>query len=233
MRKTAIILTMHIGNSESKKKMYLLNILDWLNYTPFDIYTVESSGQSFYINHPRLFEFNFKQQYTILPSVTISEKNSILHIFENFPKLFTYDIIFKITGKYFSHDFVDEYKKNQESNMYIQYSHIVNPLRYIILFIFILFIILYIIYKKKYMVFVFLSCIIILFISYFISYENTELIGATPILLYDFFSSIKNECCEISLYNFIMNRNLRYHRFNSLSISKKYPRNDGSILNKL
>lgn len=100
-----ILLTMYIGGNDKKRKIYLHRINRWLNETSFDIYTVESSGELLNINHPRLKQFVFIQEDNKEDSIkgpTIFERNSILKAFNNFKNDFKkYDIIFKITAKYF------------------------------------------------------------------------------------------------------------------------------------
>lgn len=82
------------------------NILEkWLKYTSFTIFVVDSSGNKINIEHPRLHQFSFKQDtkyYKHKGGPTQAEKNSIIkaiHFFNK--KLLYYDIVFKITGKYF------------------------------------------------------------------------------------------------------------------------------------
>lgn len=102
--KCCILLTMYIGGNEKKRKIYLHRINRWLNETSFNIYTVESSGELLNINHPRLKQFTFIQNDNIdkRHNQTMFERNSILKAFYYFKTDFKkYDIIFKITAKYF------------------------------------------------------------------------------------------------------------------------------------
>lgn len=105
--KCCILLTMHIGNNDDRRQMYVHRVKRWLNETSLDIYTVESSGELLNIKHPRLYQYTFKQEEYDPESVeavnkTILERNSILNAYNNFKEYFkNYDIIFKVTGKYF------------------------------------------------------------------------------------------------------------------------------------
>lgn len=100
--KCCILLTMYIGGNDKKRKIYLHRINRWLNETSFDIYTVESSGELLNINHPRLKQFTFLQGDKHKGNSTILERNSILKAYNYFQNDFKkYDIIFKITAKYF------------------------------------------------------------------------------------------------------------------------------------
>ncbi len=107
---TALIITMYIGNDKKRQKLYEKNILDWLKYTPFKIYTVESSGRKLNINHERLHEFTYKQKHGHKPRASLTEKYSILLLLEEYPEIEHYKLVFKITGKYFCPNFMDEYK---------------------------------------------------------------------------------------------------------------------------
>lgn len=100
--KCSILLTMYIGGNENKRLLYLQRINRWLNETSFDIYTVESSGEFLNIIHPRLKQFTFIQRDENKENSTILERNSLLKAYNYFKNDFKkYDIIFKITAKYF------------------------------------------------------------------------------------------------------------------------------------
>jgi hypothetical protein len=255
---TAIILGMYIGPSESRKKMYQDNVLDWLHNTPYDIYTVNSSGHILDITHDRLFEFTFKQDETHMVShqskplidvftklfikkkdsgPTQLEKNSILKTFTHFPALFSYDMVFKITGKYFCPDFERHYNSIPSADIIIQKKrYAINP---ILLLLCVLAFILLCLYMKinPYRI-IFMSVVlvsVVLFIYLMNSYEEpTELLGMKPRLLHDFFNGIDEyTSSEKSLHQFITRSTQSVVRMPSLPISRKFPRNDGSVLDAL
>jgi len=118
--KIAILLTMYIGKSKEKFEMYMKNVMEWLK-TGLDIYIVESSGFDIPFTHPLLKTFTFSQKNnTFLPEnifdvsssnfifndVSLKERDSILNAC-NYFDFSLYDMIFKVTGKYFSDDFLD------------------------------------------------------------------------------------------------------------------------------
>ena len=93
------------NSPESRLKLYLDTINEWLKNTNLTIYVVESSNYSFpeYKNNPRVKIFTFKSTNIINCkdcSATPYEAESILKAFKYF-NLNTYDKIIKITGKYF------------------------------------------------------------------------------------------------------------------------------------
>lgn len=101
-----ILLTMHVGNNKDRIQLYNENIEKWLKLTDFDIFVVESSGIYFdkYKYEPRVKQYIFQQVNThnLIKSLSIYEQDSILRIFDHYKKDFeNYDIIFKITGKYY------------------------------------------------------------------------------------------------------------------------------------
>jgi hypothetical protein len=114
---TALMITMYIGNDKKRQKLYEKNILDWLTYTPFNIYTVESSDTKLNIINPRLHQYTFKQTNNNLGQ-SLSEKDSILRLIEKYPELESYELVFKITGRYFFSNFMSEFK-NIPSNVNI------------------------------------------------------------------------------------------------------------------
>ncbi len=99
--KCCILLTMYVNN---KKSLYENIVQRWLNETNLDIYIVDSSNTPLSIIHPRLFPYHFKQTddfATLEPSKY--EVDSILKAnqYFNFKK---YDMVIKVTGKYFIPD---------------------------------------------------------------------------------------------------------------------------------
>ena len=258
-RKTAIILGMYIGQSEMKKKMYQDNVLDWLNKTPYDIYTVNSSGHTLDIKHDRLFEFTFKQDETPMEShsknfmdqftklfikkkeigPTHLEKNSLLKIFSYFPTLYSYDMAFKITGKYFCPDFERHYNNMSHADIIIQKKRypINSTVLLYMLLILLTFIILGLYFKinRNQIIFIYSLFLSVVFIIFLINDYNepTELVGMKPHLLQDFFNGIDEyTTCETFLHKFIT-RTHSVVRMPLLPISRKYPRNDGSVLDAL
>lgn len=111
--KACIILTMYIGNNKDRIKIYEENIEKWLKDTNFDIYIVESSGYDFgdlvrrldsYSNRLKIFVFT-QENKIINNGPSIYEKNSLEKIYNYYKSDFkNYDIIFKITGKYYLPD---------------------------------------------------------------------------------------------------------------------------------
>lgn len=110
--KIAILLTMYIGNSKKKFEMYMKNIMEWLK-TGLDIYIVESSGFEIPLKHPLLKTFIFSQQnntsflnFLFQNNISLKERDSILNACNHFD-FSLYDMVFKVTGKYFSDDFLN------------------------------------------------------------------------------------------------------------------------------
>jgi hypothetical protein len=101
--KVCMLVSMYIG--DNRREMYTKNIKHWLNDTNLDIYTVDSSGKYLDIKHPRLFQYSFKQDSAFIRyNVSVSEKVSIEKALAYFD-LSAYDLIFKVTGKYFLPEF--------------------------------------------------------------------------------------------------------------------------------
>jgi hypothetical protein len=123
---TALIITMYIGNDKKRQKLYEKNILDWLKYTPFKIYTVESSGRKLNIKHERLHEFTYKQKHGHKPRASLTEKYSILLLLKEYPEIENYKLVFKITGKYFCPNFMNEYKNIPNGSNIILQNAITN-----------------------------------------------------------------------------------------------------------
>lgn len=100
--KYCLLLTMYINGDDKRREIYMHRLKRWLEETSFDIYTVESSGEKLNICHPRLKQFTFIQGDKYKGNSTITERDSILRACEYFQNDFDqYDIVFKITGKYF------------------------------------------------------------------------------------------------------------------------------------
>ena len=122
--KIGVLLTMFVGTKDSRerKQLYMDNVYKWLAYTNFDIFTVESSGVDLGISHPRLKSYSFIQPYNN-GNISLMEKSSILRASQIFDFL-EYDMIFKITGKYFLPEFESMSKKiPPDSQLIIQNRH--------------------------------------------------------------------------------------------------------------
>ena len=102
--KCCIFLTMYVKNNV---ELYEKRVKRWLDDTDFDIFVVDSSGVGIKQSNERLKQYVFTQNPNFeRVSVSESEKNSILNAIEYFNDDFLeYDIIFKITGKYFIPNF--------------------------------------------------------------------------------------------------------------------------------
>lgn len=102
--KCCIFLTMYVKNNV---QLYEKRVKRWLDETDFDIFIVDSSGVGIKQTNERLKQYVFTQNSNFeRVSVSVSEKNSILNAIEYFNDDFLdYDIIFKITGKYFIPNF--------------------------------------------------------------------------------------------------------------------------------
>jgi hypothetical protein len=115
INKTCILLTTTVyintdykneyNSPESRLNIYIDSINEWLQKTNLIIYVVESSNYNFpeYSNNPRVKVYSFKSSNNINCndcSATPYEAESILKAF-NYFKLYNYDNIIKITGKYF------------------------------------------------------------------------------------------------------------------------------------
>ena len=99
--KCCILLTMYIGTDISRRLLYENRVNRWLNETNFEIFVIDSSGN--YINqiNPRLYQYCFEQNSEFSPTnPSIYERDSLLKAFDYFD-FKEYDIIFKVTGKYF------------------------------------------------------------------------------------------------------------------------------------
>lgn len=96
--KCCILLTMYVKNREN---LYTNIVNRWLNETNLDIYIVDSSNKGISINHPRLFQYKFEQlENFAVKNPSIYEVNSILEAIRHF-NFKNYDMVIKITGKYF------------------------------------------------------------------------------------------------------------------------------------
>ena len=101
--KCCILLTMYIGDDITRRSIYEDRVKKWLEQTNFEIFVVDSSGQYLNQKNKRLHQYSFKQEKQFARSnPTIYERDSILNAFEYFKNYFiNFDIIFKVTGKYF------------------------------------------------------------------------------------------------------------------------------------
>ena len=102
-----ILLTMYI--KDDREKLYETITKKWLNNTNFDVYVVNSSGKNLNIQHPRFKCFSFKQNFNFVDKEpSFAERNSLLKALEYFKNDFNnYDMIIKVTGKYFTPDLED------------------------------------------------------------------------------------------------------------------------------
>jgi hypothetical protein len=115
INKTCILLTTTVyintdykndyNSPESRLKIYKESIDEWLEKTNLIIYVVESSNYKFpeYSDNPRVKVYSFKSSNNINCndcSATPYEAESIIKAF-NYFKLYNYDNIIKVTGKYF------------------------------------------------------------------------------------------------------------------------------------
>lgn len=104
--KICILLTLYTSD-KNRNKLYNDNIKKWLE-TGFDVFSVDSSDTYRSIIHPNYKQFVFNQNIPFQKSnPSIVEKNSILKACEYFDNFKNYDLVFKITGKYFLPDFKD------------------------------------------------------------------------------------------------------------------------------
>jgi hypothetical protein len=115
---------MYIGTTPERRDIYENRAKRWLDNTSIEIYTVDSSGELLftskkdktYFNHPRLHQYTFKQEGSqVMKDPSVAEKNSMIKAFRHFKKDFeNYEIVFKITGKYFIPTFekVVDFPKN-------------------------------------------------------------------------------------------------------------------------
>jgi len=115
------------NSPESRLKLYLESIDDWLNNTNLTIYIVESSNYSFpeYKNNPRVKIYTFETDNIIdckECSATPYEAESILKAYNHF-NLGRYDKIIKVTGKYFIPNMEDLIKNiPSDADLFLQNS---------------------------------------------------------------------------------------------------------------
>jgi hypothetical protein len=96
--KFAVLLTMHVNDERLKMYQEVLNM--WKTRTNFDIYVVNSSNMSLsYGSIKGVFQFD--QKHGLQSNPSIPEVNSIFKIFEAHEELYSYDMVFKVTGKYY------------------------------------------------------------------------------------------------------------------------------------
>ena len=98
--KICLLLTMYITNNN--KRIYEKSVYDWLSETNIDIFIVDSSNRGLDIHHPRLSQCIFQQGSIQGRTTTNLELNSILKACDKFNDFREYDMVFKITGKYFT-----------------------------------------------------------------------------------------------------------------------------------
>lgn len=118
-QKYCILFTMYIGEQKERREIYENRIKRWLDNTNIDLYTVDSSNNylfydkktnlptSNYFFNPRLHQYAFDQGTGFKNgNPSVPERNSMLKAIKKFEKEFKkYDIVFKITGKYFIPNF--------------------------------------------------------------------------------------------------------------------------------
>lgn len=124
--KWIILLTtaIHVnGESEYRKKIYKKQILNWLYYTNYYIYVIESTGVNLNIKHERLKYVSF--HLPKLASSSQSEATSILYILnsiKNDPVYINCTHILKVTGRYFLHNINSVLNNSiQDLDVYLQH----------------------------------------------------------------------------------------------------------------
>jgi hypothetical protein len=130
-----VLFTMYIGDTIERREIYENRIKRWLDETSgINFYIVDSSNNylffdkktqtatSPYYFNPRLFQFAFKQKSGFKDgNPSVPERDSMLKALKHFWKDFKkYDIVFKITGKYFIPHFDKLVKFNKDSDIILQ-----------------------------------------------------------------------------------------------------------------
>jgi len=130
-----VLFTMYIGDTIERREIYENRIKRWLDETSgINFYIVDSSNNylffdkktqtatSPYYFNPRLFQFSFKQKSGFKDgNPSVPERDSMLKALKHFWKDFKkYDIVFKITGKYFIPHFDKLVKFNKDSDIILQ-----------------------------------------------------------------------------------------------------------------
>lgn len=115
-KRYAILFTMYIGDTKDRRDVYENRIARWLEESrDIDLYTVDSSNNYLFFDKktntatskhfydPRLHQFAFQQKKGFQSgNPSVPERNSMMEALDYFHKDFKkYDIVFKITGKYF------------------------------------------------------------------------------------------------------------------------------------
>jgi hypothetical protein len=126
--KWIILLTIAVNvndESEYRKNLYKTQILNWLRYTNYYIYVIESTGVDLNITHERLKFFSF--ELPKLASSSQGEAASILHILniiKNDALYIDCTHILKVTGRYFLHN-INGVLNNcvPDLDVYIQHHH--------------------------------------------------------------------------------------------------------------
>ena len=126
-KRYAILFTMYIGDTKDRRDIYENRISRWLEESKdIDLYTVDSSNNYLFFDKKtntatskhfydqRLHQFAFKQKKGFQSgNPSVPERNSIMEALEYFHKDFKkYDIVFKITGKYFIPQFDEKIRFN-------------------------------------------------------------------------------------------------------------------------
>ena len=114
-------------NSANRLEQYRKSINHWLKYSNLDLYIIESTGYKFeeYKNNPRIFIHTFtpkiKTNRPDLFSSSQLESESILEAYKHFKEKWKkYNVIFKLTGKYFIPNFENYMKNIPLCDIYIQ-----------------------------------------------------------------------------------------------------------------
>lgn len=115
-KRYAILFSMYIGDTKERRDIYENRIGRWLEESKdIDLYTTDSSNNYLFFDKmtgkatskhfydPRLHQFAFQQKKGFQSgNPSVPERNAMLEALEHFNKEFKqYDIVFKITGKYF------------------------------------------------------------------------------------------------------------------------------------
>jgi hypothetical protein len=96
----AIVLTTCVNDDPKRKSIYVDRINKYLQFTKVNLYIVESSGYTFpeYEGNPRIKVYSFKGEKK--GSSSEMELDSLTKIIDRY-NLWSYDIVLKITGKYY------------------------------------------------------------------------------------------------------------------------------------
>jgi hypothetical protein len=126
----AILLTM-CADTEEKVEMYKNVLNHWLNSSTFIIFSVDSSGSDKFSlsTNPRWKPFSFRQ-FSSKKNTSCLEVDSIMNAYKQFKADWNFfDLVVKVTGKYFLPDFESVVKKvSKETNLLLQNTHKVFPI---------------------------------------------------------------------------------------------------------